>query len=146
MSALSLAAAAVIVDASLEKARDLRFAPLAVVVLDERGCLKAAKAEDGCSLLRVQIATGKAWGVLGMGFGGRELARRSAKSPAFFNALIEMSDGRLVPGAGGVLIHDQEGVVLGAVGISGDTGDNDEICAVHGIRTAGLQSDTGDKA
>ncbi|MSQ70975.1 MAG: heme-binding protein [Betaproteobacteria bacterium] len=146
MSSLTLAAAATIVDASLVKGRELGFAPLAVVVLDERGCLKAAKAEDGCSLLRVQIASGKAWGVLGMGFGGRELARRSVKAPAFFTALIEMSDGRFVPGAGGVLVRDAAGALLGAVGISGDTGENDEVCAVYGIGTAGLRADTGDKA
>ena len=87
---------------------------------------------------------GKAWGTLGMGFGGRDLARRAAKAPAFFNALSDMSGGRMVPVPGGVLIRSDAGELLGAVGISGDLSENDEICAVHGIRAAGLTPDTGD--
>ena len=87
---------------------------------------------------------GKAWGVLGMGHGGRELARRAAKVPAFFNALSVMSGGRMVPVQGGVLIRSADGDILGAVGISGDNSENDETCAVHGIEAAGLLPDTGD--
>jgi uncharacterized protein GlcG (DUF336 family) len=87
---------------------------------------------------------GKAWGTLGMGFGGRELARRAAKAPAFFNALSDMSGGRMVPLPGGVLIRSRDGEILGAVGISGDTSENDETCAVYGIRCAEMVPDTGD--
>jgi uncharacterized protein GlcG (DUF336 family) len=118
---------------------------LTVVVLDGGGHIKALKKEDGSSLLRSDIAIGKAWGVLGMGFGGRELARRAAKMPAFFNVLSDLSGGRMVPVPGGVIIRSASGEILGSVGISGDTSDNDEICAVYGIKAAGLVPDTGDK-
>jgi uncharacterized protein GlcG (DUF336 family) len=107
--------------------------------------LKVLKREDGSSLLRPEIAVGKAWGVLGMGFGGRELAQRAAKAPAFFSALTELSGGRMVPVPGGVIIRSASGEVLGSVGISGETSDNDEICAVHGIKAADLTPDTGGK-
>jgi uncharacterized protein GlcG (DUF336 family) len=87
---------------------------------------------------------GKAWGVLGMGFGGRELARRASKMPIFFGSLSDLSGGRMVPVPGGVLIRSQSGEILGAVGITGDTSENDETCAVWGIKAAGLKPDTGD--
>ena len=94
--------------------------------------------------LRFDIAFGKAWGTLGMGFGGRELARRATRAPAFMTALQTMSDGRMVPAAGGVLIRNAAGTIVGAVGISGDSSDNDELCAVAGFEKAGLAADTGD--
>ena len=145
MSVLTLAQASVIVDKALERGRELKLAPLTVVVLDAGGHLKAAKREDASSLLRENIATGKAWGVLGMGFGGRELARRAAKAPpGFFGALSDMSGGRMVPVPGGVLIRAADGAIVGAVGISGDVSEKDEDCAVHGIQAAGLTPDTGD--
>jgi len=115
-----------------------------VAVLDAGGQLKAFKREDGSSLLRPEIAMGKAWGVLGMGHGGRELARRAEKVPMFFNALSVMSGGRMVPVPGGVMIRSADGDVMGAVGVSGDHADNDEICAVHGIESANLSADTGE--
>jgi len=144
MGGLTLAAGNVIADRSLEKGREKGFAPLTVAVLDAGGQIKVLKREDGSSLLRPEIAVGKAWGVLGMGFGGRELFRRAAKMPAFFNALSDMSGGRMVPVPGGVLIRSAAGEVLGSVGISGDTSENDEICAVYGIEAAGFKADTGD--
>ena len=146
MDRLTLQAASVIADRSLEKGRELGFAPLTVAILDAGGQLKVLKREDGASLLRPEIATGKAWGVLGMGFGGRELARRAAKMQMFFGALSDLSGGRMVPVPGGVLIRSASGEVLGAVGISGDASENDEVCAVHGIKAAGLVPDTGDPA
>jgi uncharacterized protein GlcG (DUF336 family) len=144
MSVLTLAQASIIVDQALARGRELDLAPLTVIVLDAGGQLKAAKREDNSSLLRENIATGKAWGVLGMGFGGRELARRAAKAPAFFGALSDMSGGRMVPVPGGVLIRGADGAVVGSVGISGDASEKDEDCAVHGIKAAGLTPDTGD--
>jgi uncharacterized protein GlcG (DUF336 family) len=144
MESVSLEAASLIVDRALAKGRAMNFKPLAVAVLDPRGCLKAYKAEDGTSLLRLDIAFGKAWGALGMGFGTRELGRRSDHAPAFFAALQAMSAGKVVPAAGGVLIRNQAGQVVGAVGVSGDASDNDEICAIAGIVAAGLKPDTGD--
>ena len=122
----------------------MKFARLTVAVLDAGGQIKVIKREDGASLLRPEIAVGKAWGVLGMGFGGRELARRAAKVPTFFGALSDLAGGRMVPVAGGVLIRSQSGEILGSVGISGDTSENDETCAVWGIKAAGLKPDTGD--
>jgi uncharacterized protein GlcG (DUF336 family) len=144
MKKLTLAAADIIADKALEKGKELKFQPLTVVVLDAGGQIKVVKRDDGSSLLRVEIALGKAWGNQGMGFGGREIARRGAKMPGFFAALSDMSGGRMVPVPGGVLIRSAEGEILGAVGISGDTSDNDEICAVHGIVAADLKADTGD--
>ena len=144
MKTLTLSAADMIVDKALEKGRELKLAPLTVIVLDAGGQTRVLKREDGSSLLRPEIAMGKAWGTLGMGFGGRDLARRAAKAPAFFNALSDMSGGRMVPVPGGVLIRSDAGELLGAVGISGDLSENDEICAVHGILAAGLTPDTGD--
>jgi uncharacterized protein GlcG (DUF336 family) len=143
LESVSLEAASLIVDQALAKGREMKFRPLAVAVLDPRGCLKAYKAEDGTSLMRFEIAFGKAWGALGMGFGNRELQRRADAYGIFFNSLQVMSEGRIVPVPGGVLVKTADGIVLGAVGISGDTSDNDEICAVAGITAAGLIADTG---
>jgi uncharacterized protein GlcG (DUF336 family) len=145
MQSLTLEAADLIANKSLEKGKASGFAPLTVVVLDAGGQIKVIKREDGSSLLRSDIAMGKAWGVLGMGFGGRELARRAAKMPVFYNALSDLTGGKMVPVPGGVLIRSTSGEIIGSVGISGDTSDNDETCAVHGIKAAGLTPDTGDK-
>jgi uncharacterized protein GlcG (DUF336 family) len=151
MTALTLDQASTIVDKALEKGRELNLQPLTVVVLDAGGQLKAMKREDRSSLLRPEIAMGKAWGTLGMGFGGREFARRvAAGNTAFIQALTVASGGRIVPVPGGVLIRDAAGEIpgeiIGAVGISGDTSDKDETCAVYGITCAGLAPDTGDPA
>ena len=146
MPALTLAQAALIVDTALAHGRAQKFKPLAVAVLDAGGHLVAFKREDHASILRPQIAEGKAWGTLGMGFGGREFARRVQGNPAFMTSLMVASEGKVVPNAGGVLIKDDAGAVLGAVGISGDTSENDEACAVAGIKAAGLRADTGDPA
>ena len=144
MNDLTLDKASLIVDKALEKRKEMGFVPLTVAVLDAGGQLKVLKREDGSSLLRPEIAIGKAWGALGMGFGGRELARRASNNPVFFGALSDMSGGRMVPNPGAVLIRSASGDILGAVGISGDTAGNDEICAVYGIEAAGLTADTGD--
>jgi uncharacterized protein GlcG (DUF336 family) len=143
MKTLTLSAANCIADKALEKGRELNFCPLTVVVLDAGGQIKVVKRDDGSSLLRFEIATGKAWGTLGMGFGGREIARRAVKQSGFYAALSDMSGGRMVPVPGGVLIKS-DGEIIGAVGISGDTSDNDETCAVYGVRSADLTPDTGD--
>src|SRR5262245_64233842 len=109
MARLSLAQASTIVEKALSKGRELSCAPLAVAVLDEGGHLKAFAREDGAGIIRPQIAFGKAWGALGMGMGSRAFARRLADNPQqqpFFAALAAMSDGRVVPVPGGVLIRD----------------------------------------
>ena len=146
MAGLTLDHALTIVQAALRKGRDMGLAPLAVAVLDEGGHLKAFGREDGAGIIRPQIAMGKAWGTLGMGVGSRTLAKRLVDNPQsqpFFVALNAMSDGRVVPVPGGVLIRDAGRAVIGAVGISGDTSDKDEACAVAGIQAAGLTADTG---
>jgi uncharacterized protein GlcG (DUF336 family) len=146
MAGVTLGQATTIVEAALRKARETGCAPLAVAVLDDGGHLKAFAREDGAGIVRPQIAMGKAWGALGMGLGSRTLARRVAEQPqqqAFFAALNAMSGGRVVPAAGGVLIRDSSGAVIGAVGISGDVSDKDEACALAGIAAAQLAGDTG---
>ena len=140
---LTLAQASTIVDVALKKGRETNCAPLTVAVLDAGGHLVAFKREDKSGILRYDIAYGKAWGALGMGFGSRELADRAGKNPLFFGVLATVSHGRLVPVPGGVLIKDAAGSVLGAVGISGDTSDKDEVCAVAGIEAVGLKAVVG---
>jgi len=140
---VTLAQATTIVDVALKKGRDTSCAPLTVAVLDAGGHLVAFKREDRSGILRYDIANGKAWGALGMGFGSRELADRAGKNPLFFGILATVSHGRLVPVPGGVLIKDEGGTVLGAVGISGDTSDKDETCAIAGIEAAGLMAVVG---
>ena len=140
---VTLAQASTIVDVALKKARDSNLAPLTVAVLDAGGHLVAFKREDKSGLLRFDIAFGKAWGALGMGFGSRTLASRAAKTPQFFTMLAAASGGRMVTNPGGVLIKDSGGTIVGACGISGDTSDKDEMCALAGIEAAGLKADPG---
>jgi uncharacterized protein GlcG (DUF336 family) len=140
---VTLAQASTIVDVALKKARDSNLAPLTVAVLDAGGHLVAFKREDKSGILRFDIAFGKAWGALGMGFGSRTLASRAAKTPQFFTMLAAASGGRMVTNPGGVLIRDASGTIVGACGISGDTSDKDEMCAVAGIEAAGLKADPG---
>ena len=141
---LKLTQALAVIDGALAEARKRNFLNLGVVVLDAGGHVVAFKREDGASFLRFELAYGKAWGALAMGFGTRELAERAGKQPAFINALAAVTQGRMVPSPGGVLIA-AGGDVLGAVGISGDTGDNDEVCALAGIQAAGLNAIPGVK-
>lgn len=142
---LKLEQAIAIIDAAIAEARKRNFLKLGVVVVDPGGHPIAYKREDGASFLRFELAYGKAWGALAMGFGTRELAERAAKAPAFINALAAVTQGRMVPSPGGVIIAGKDGEVLGAVGISGDTGDNDEICALAAIASLGLTAMPGAK-
>lgn len=143
MATLKMAQARAILDAALAEGRKRNLRPLAVAVLDAGGHLIAFQREDGAGFARVDIAYGKAWGALGMGFGTRELAARAAKSPTFVTALAAATQGRMIPSPGGVLIADAEKQIMGAVGISGDSGDNDEACAIHGIESVGLSAIPG---
>ena len=143
MSVVTLAQASTIVDSALKKGRETNCAPLTVAVLDAGGHLVAFKREDKSGLLRFDIAFGKAWGALGMGFGSRTLAERAANTPQFFTMLAAASGGRIVTNPGGVLIRDGGGDIIGAVGISGDNSDKDEVCAVAGIAAAGLTAEAG---
>ena len=140
---VTLAQASTLVDAALKKARDLKQMPQTIIVLDAGGHVVCAKREDGSGIIRYDIAFGKAYGALGMGWGSRTSMERAAQNPNFFAAVEAASGGRMVPNPGGVLIRDAGNVIVGAVGISGDTGDNDEIIAVAGIEAAGLKADPG---
>ena len=140
---VTLAQASTIVDATLKKAREFKQMPQTVVVLDAGGHVICAKREDGSGIVRFEVAFGKAYGSLGMGWGSRTMMERAAQNPNFLTAIVAASEGRLVPNPGGVLIRDANNQILGAVGISGDTADNDEIIAVAGIEAAGLNADPG---
>ncbi|MDA1097608.1 MAG: heme-binding protein [Proteobacteria bacterium] len=137
---LPLHAADRIIDAALVAGRAEDMLPLTVAVLDAGGHLVALKREDGSGILRADIATGKAWGALGMGIPSRTIGERLGQRPAFQGALVGASNGRFVPVPGGVLVLSADGQVIGAVGISGDTSDRDEYCAIQGIQAAGLAS------
>jgi uncharacterized protein GlcG (DUF336 family) len=139
---MTLELASRIVDAALAHGREKKFMPLSVAVLDAGGHLVAFKREDRSGILRFEIAFGKAWGALGMGFGSRELFNRTQANPTFMSVLSTVSQGRLVPVPSGVLIV-QAGEAIGAVGISGDNSDNDEACALAGIAAAGLEAKPG---
>jgi uncharacterized protein GlcG (DUF336 family) len=143
MHRLTLDAASLMVDSALAEARAKGFSPLCVAVLDAGAHLVALKREDGASLMRSQIAIAKATGALGMGYGSRELAKRANAAPVFYSALFAISGGAMAPSPGGVLIRNAEGEVIGAVGISGDTGDADEASAIAGVLAAGLVPDAG---
>ncbi len=140
---VTLAQASTIVDVALKKARELKQMAQTLVVLDTGGHVVCAKREDGSGIIRFEIAVGKAYGALGMGWGSRTMMERAAQNPNFLTAIAAASGGRLVPNPGGVLIRDAGGTIIGALGISGDTADNDEIIAVAGIEAAGLKADPG---
>lgn len=141
MTGLSLESAVTIAEQALSKGRDTGCEPLTVAVLDAGGHLVAFMREDRSGILRPDIAIGKAWGALGMGMPSRSLREKNER---FLTALASVSSGRVVPAPGGVLIKDSRGDVIGAVGISGDAAEKDEVCAIAGIRAAGLQSDPKD--
>lgn len=143
MTDLTLDLARTILDAALAKAGEKKLKPLAVFVLDARGCIKASAAQDGTSLLRGEIAHGKAYGALALGMGSRAIFQRAQEQAYFVSAVNTLARGALVPVPGGVLIQDAAGALLGAVGISGDTSDNDEACAIAGIEAAGLKANAG---
>jgi uncharacterized protein GlcG (DUF336 family) len=131
-----------IVDGALAYAVEHKLKPLAVGVLDARGALKVFAAQDGTSLKRGEIALGKASGAIAMGMGSRALFKRAEQQPFFIAAATAAIGGSLVPVPGGVLIK-KDGVLVGVVGISGDTSDNDEAAALAGIAAAGMEGETG---
>lgn len=142
MTGLTLADANAIIAGALARAAELKLKPLGVAVLDAGGHLVAYQRQDGASFLRLEVASGKAYGALGMGVGSRSLQATAVERPHFANAVAVASGGRMVPVAGGVLAR-AGGRIVGAVGISGDTSDNDEACALAGIEAAGFTGDGG---
>lgn len=140
---MKLETAQMIVTAALAFARSKAMKPLSAVVLDARGALKAAASEDGTSLKRFEIAIGKAHGALALGMGTRALFTRAQQQPYFIAAVTHAVGGSLIPVPGGVLVYEASGVLAGAIGISGDTSDNDEAAAMAGIAAAGCKGDPG---
>ena len=143
MADLSLDVARKILDIALAKGIEKKLKPLVITILDARGCVKVTAAQDGTSLLRSEIAHGKAYGALALGMGSRAIFQRAQEQAYFVSAVNTMAQGALIPVPGGVLIQDASGALLGAVGVSGDTSDNDEACAVAGIEAAGLKANAG---
>ena len=140
---LTLADAKKIIEHTFVEQKKHGFKPMAVVVLGSRGSISASESQDGTSTLRPKIAHGKAYGAFSLGLGSRALFERAKKEPFFIQAMNSLCDGALVPVPGGVLIRDKDGKLIGAVGVTGDTSDNDELCAVAGIEAAGFVADTG---
>jgi len=139
MNKLTLAQANTIITVALETARQKSHRAMAVVVLDESGHLRAAQREDGASMFRIDIATGKAWAAVGMGAASRTLGERARDNPTFYGALPAAAQGKFLAQTGAVVIKDAAGEILGAVGASGGTGDEDEAICMAGVSAAGLQ-------
>ena len=140
---LTLAQAQTILQTALGHAESNGFKPLAIAILDARGAQKAFAAQDGTSLKRGEIALGKANGAVALGVGPRTLNKMALERPHFINGATLAIGGSLVPVPGGALIRDTEGALLGVIGISGDTSDNDEKAAIAGIEAAGFSADPG---
>ena len=138
MLSLTLAQANRIITAALAKSREAGYKPMGIAVLDEGGTLKAFAREDGASMFRFEIAQGKAWGAVGMGVSSRALGDRAKGNPNFFVALAATAHGKFLPQTGAVVIKDAAGHVIGAVGASGGTGDEDEAICIAGVTAAGL--------
>lgn len=135
---IDLETARSVIAATRSSAREKGLKPLTVVVLDAGGHVVAVEREDGSSIKRYEIAFGKAHGALALGMGSRSLMARAEQQPYFIAAATSAIGGALVPVPGGVLARDSGGALLGAVGVSGDTSDNDEAAAVAGLESAGL--------
>jgi uncharacterized protein GlcG (DUF336 family) len=138
MTGLTLATANAVIEAAFAASAEAAFRPMAVVVLDDSGHLVSAQRQDGASMFRVDVATGKAWAAVAMGASSRVLGERAATNPNFFVSLAATAHGRFLPQTGAVLIKDDAGVVLGAAGASGGTGDEDEQICIAGVTAAGF--------
>jgi len=141
MTSIKLHQADQIIDQALATALSVKCDPISIAVLDAGGHLVAFRRQDNSGILRPEIAIGKAYGALGFGIGSRAL---SGKNPTFLAAVSVAAGGRLVPVPGGVLIRAND-LVIGAVGVSGETSDTDELLAIAGIEGAGLMADAGRK-
>jgi uncharacterized protein GlcG (DUF336 family) len=143
MTSITLAQAQQMISAGFEQGAGLGLKPLSIVVLDAGGHVKAFERQDGASNLRFEVAHGKAYGAIGLGMGSRALMARAEQQPWFVGAVNGAFGGALIPVPGGVLIRTTDDQLVGALGVSGDTSDNDEIVAVAGIEAAGFIAETG---
>ena len=138
MADISLRKARTIIRKAFEKGREMQLRPLSVVVLDAGGHVQALEREDGAAPGRFPIAHGKAYGAVMLGMSGSAQMARAEQQPYFMAAVNGVYGGQVIPVPGGVLVRDKKGVVIGAVGLTGDTSDNDAIAAMAGIDAAGL--------
>ncbi|AHL74355.1 GlcG protein [Stutzerimonas stutzeri] len=137
---ISLEQANRIIEVALQRAVAAAYKPMAVVVLDESGQVVSLQRQDGATAFRTDIATGKAWASVSMGASSRALLQKAQAMPAFFDALAVTGQGKFIPQTGAVLIKDETGKVVGAVGASGGTGDEDEEICIAGVEAAGLSA------
>ena len=140
MSDLTLAKANAVIEAAFAASARAGYKPMGVVVLDESGNLVTAQRQDGASMFRIDVATGKAWAAVAMGASSRVLAERAAANPNFFVSLASTAHGHFLPQTGAVLITDGAGLVVGAAGASGGTGDEDEEICIAGVTAAGFEA------
>jgi uncharacterized protein GlcG (DUF336 family) len=138
MSKLTLEQANKIIEVAFAKAREMKVKPLAVAVLDDGGNVKSLQRQDDASMLRNDVAIGKAWAAVGMGVASRTLLDRAKGNPHFFGALSATAQGKFIPQTGAVVIKDKDGTIIGAAGASGGTGEEDEAVCMAGITAAGL--------
>jgi len=144
MTQLTLKQANAIIEKAFAKAREMKIAPLGVVVLDASGNIVSAQREDGASMFRLDVARGKAWAAVAMGASSRALAKRAKNNPNFFTTLAATAQGKFLPQTGAVLIRNAAGEIIGAAGGSGGTGEEDEACCAYGIEQAGLKADASE--
>ena len=140
---ITLAQAEAIIEVTLARAAEMQLKPLTVAVLDSGGHLKALARQDGTSTLRPEMAQGKARGAIALGLGSRAIFERAQQQPYYSQAVNALAGGSLLPVPGGVLVRDAAGTIVGAVGVTGDSSDNDEACAIAGIEAAGFTADPG---
>jgi uncharacterized protein GlcG (DUF336 family) len=141
MRAISLAEALKIIEGTFASAEKRQAYPLSAILLDAGGQVKAFHKQDGCSLLRFEIAYGKAFAALSLNRSSRQVLQKAKEKPAFMQSLSELSDGPLFLEGGGQLIRDETGEIVGALGVTGDVNEVDDLCAIDGIRAAGFRSD-----
>ena len=140
MHRLSLSQANALINAAFAKGAELSLKPLTVAVLDPGGYLIAAQRQDGCSNVRVKLAQGKAAGALALGVSSRVIGKMAEERPHFIASVRELGEGGMIPAGGGVIVCDEGGTILGAIGVTGDTSDNDEACAFAAIESLGLKA------
>jgi uncharacterized protein GlcG (DUF336 family) len=141
MRALSLAEANKIITGTFASARKRKAYALAAIVLDAGGRVKAFQKQDGASLLRFEVAYGKAFAALSLNRSSRQVLQKAKEKPAFMQSLMELSDGPLFLEAGGQLVRDPSGEIIGALGVTGDVNEVDDLCAIDGIHGAGFRAD-----
>lgn len=141
MRGLSLEEANGIIAATFAKAAAMKLRPLAAMVLDAGGRPKSFMKQDGASLMRFEIAYGKAYAALAMGRSSRMVLQKAREKPVFMERLLALADGPMFLEGGGQLIRDPSGEVIGAIGVTGDVNETDDEAAIAGIHALGFKTD-----